>query len=398
MSIQDYSLNEIWNSQQMRDLRRDMIEGKRVSGCADCYQEEKGGGFSMRKRDTSYWQNGWLNEEKKTVESLISTTIESDFRLPIMPTSYELDVGNLCNLACRMCHGEVSSRINQDPIHRRWASTFAQLSGQAGFTDIKVRLDQPWINNKELVRNSILKHPDQIKRLYFLGGETLIIREVGETLQYLIDTGVASKIVVAVVTNGTVITAPWLKLTDRFKAVEIAISVDGFGPYYEYIRYPAGWEVLTKNIKFLRALPKTSVGAAVTLQSYNVLNIVALFRYLDSIGLGFYAYPIAFPAHLRPTAIPHRARKVAGERLREYARNDCRPEYREMIKGFATNLETTDNDCTEASLREFMLFTNDLDSFRGQRFADTHAELLALITETGFNWTSETMYVDRSTA
>src|SRR5262249_35497346 len=138
---------------------------------------------------------------------------------------------------------------------------------------------------------------------------------------------------------------------------------------------------------------KVSVGAAVTLQLYNALNIVELFRYLDSINMGFYAYPIAFPRHLSVAALPPRARAIASERLRRYATSDCRQENRETPPSLAQMIEQSSNECDMALLRNLMLFTNDLDFSRGQSFAKTHAELLKLIAETGFEWTNETRFL-----
>ncbi len=43
-------------------------------------------------------------------------------------------------------------------------------------------------------------------------------------------------------------------------------------------------------------------------------------------------------------------------------------------------------------LRDFMLFTNDLDLSRSQSLAQTSHELLALIAEAGFEWTAETLH------
>jgi len=76
--------------------------------------------------------------------------------------------------------------------------------------------------------------------------------------------------------------------------------VDGFGPYNEYIRYPSLWNTLTRNIEILRRRPNTEIMVIATLQMYNALNIVQLFRYLDSIRMDFYAYPVSWPSHLSP--------------------------------------------------------------------------------------------------
>ncbi len=43
-------------------------------------------------------------------------------------------------------------------------------------------------------------------------------------------------------------------------------------------------------------------------------------------------------------------------------------------------------------LREFMLFTNDLDRMRDQDFKKVHRELYELILDSGFQWTDETKF------
>jgi MoaA/NifB/PqqE/SkfB family radical SAM enzyme len=394
MSIGDHSLDAIWNSEYMRTIRRDMVEGRRVAGCQECYDEEKTGGFSMRKRDTEGWSRGWLNEEGVTLPKLTADCKKNDYYLSTLPVSYEIDVGNFCNLACRMCYGGSSSRIDNDPIHRRWSPSYGHDPEDAAL--VPPHPTGSWLTRTAFTRNEILQNAGRVKRLHFLGGETLIIKEVAEILQHLVDMGVSHNIEISLVTNGTTTKSQCLALSQHFKNVGIAISIDGFGPYYEYIRYPGKWSTIVENINSFRKLPRISLGAAVTLQLYNALNIVELFRYLDSIDLGFYAYPIAFPKHLSVAALPPRARAIAAERLRQYAMTDCKQENRDMILGLAQGTQSTSTACDMSLLRNLMLFTNDLDLSRGQSFANTHAELLQLIRETGFEWTEEVRFVSRA--
>jgi len=195
-------------------------------------------------------------------------------------------------------------------------------------------------------------------------------------------------------TNGTVIKSPWLRLAERFKQLALNVSIDGFGRYYEYIRYPARWSSLTRNIEILKKRSRTRLTAVATLQAYNALNIVDLFKYLDSIGLDFYAYPVSHPPYLSPMVLPPSGRRLAIERLWSYAEGDCLPKNRELVLGLASGLEKAgDREVFDENLmRTFMLFTNDLDITRGQSFRDTHGELLELITDAGFMWTNETFH------
>ena len=172
--------------------------------------------------------------------------------------------------------------------------------------------------------------------------------------------------------------------------------MDGFDQYYNYIRYPGRWTDVVRNLDVFKKLKNASLGGAVTMQNLNALNITELFRYLDSIDMNFFAYPLHFPRYLSFDALPPNARTLGATRLREYAEGDCRPQHREMVLGLASQLEPKRDRFDARLLRDFMLFTNDLDTTRGQSFRDTHGELLELMSEAGFTWTSETLHAGES--
>ena len=87
---------------------------------------------------------------------------------------------------------------------------------------------------------------------------------------------------------------------------------------------------------------------------------------------------------------------LAAARLRHYALTDCLARSRAEVLGLATMIDaptgTGLDGCDLERLRTFMIFTNDLDQSRGQRFADTHAELVALFAEAGLPWSDETRH------
>ena len=122
LSLETHTLDQIWNSNEMRGIRHEMVSGQRVAGCAECYEEEMRGAISMRLRDNAAWENGWLNDKRLTIGHLKSQAPQLDFRLPTLPANIEVDTGSLCNLKCRMCHDGVSSRIATDRVHSSWAT------------------------------------------------------------------------------------------------------------------------------------------------------------------------------------------------------------------------------------------------------------------------------------
>jgi glutamate-1-semialdehyde 2,1-aminomutase len=246
-----------------------------------------------------------------------------------------------------------------------------------------------------LVRDHILQHAAELRYLQFYGGEPLLLKGVETLLQHLVDMGVAPNITLFLHTNGTTTRAPWLRLTGEFKGLELGLSLDGVGLLNDYIRYPSKWSALVENLEVFRKLPRVSLWGGVVLQAYNALSIVELLRFLDAQGLPFYVLPLVVPQYLGVSVLPLQARRLGAERLRAYAAADCRPHNREHVLGLAAWLEPPQGQVDEELLHRFMLFTNDLDTSRGQSFRKSCPELFELIEEAGFPWTDETLHARR---
>jgi len=71
---------------------------------------------------------------------------------------------------------------------------------------------------------------------------------------------------------------------------------------------------------------------------------------------------------------------------------DCRPENRDTVRCIVEELESVGEELDAELLREFMVFTNDLDVTRKQSFRSACPELLGHIESAGFAWTDETRY------
>jgi MoaA/NifB/PqqE/SkfB family radical SAM enzyme len=380
MNVRSSSLESIWNSRHMRDIRRAMVAGRRVSACQACYETEELGGQSMRQQMLQRWQNGFLNEERASVDALKAEAARLDFNVARRPRFVQLDVGNLCNLRCRMCSSGASSAINRDPVHRRWSEPALDL----------VRQQDAWFKRASVMRG-LIDDATELRQLHIIGGEPLAIREVGQVLRLVIETGRARDVEVSFHTNATIVRPPWLELLSEFGKVVVYVSIDGTRRLYEYIRFPARWDSLAGNLDTLRSIPKVELRGHVVVQIYNALDAVSICRFLDAERIPVHPHLLREPAFLRPTLMPRSARAVAARRLRAYARKDCRAGARELVLGLATMLRRAEDEAPEL-LHEFMVFTNDLDRARGQRFVDVNGELAQHLAAAGVTWTPETRH------
>ena len=309
-----------------------------------------------------------------------------------LPVLIEIETGNLCNLKCRMCNGNTSSLIAKDAVHQKW-SDGARLR-DAGPAPYKLR--RP-VSVTSLADELAKDTEGQVKRLYFIGGEPLLVREVRGLLEGLIAAGHSHEIELSFVSNGSVVPR-WLSLGAHFRRVDFAVSIDGFAEHYEYIRYPGNWLQLTKHLQQIREIPNINLIVTSTIQINNALNITNLFRYLDSVDISFMAYLLHWPRYLAATALPAAIRQVAAARLREYGDGDCRPQHRALVASLAAQFDTGGNTVDPFLLRDFMLFTNDIDASREQSIHRTDPELVELLAQAGFPWTDETVHasaVDR---
>lgn len=116
MSLYTDKYEEIWNSDYMRSARRGMAEGEMISACKRCYREENAVGQSRRTVQNAEW----LSRLGKTPDELIDEARGNAWSVRGRPGFLQLNMGNLCNLACRMCSSQYSSRIENDPVHSKW--------------------------------------------------------------------------------------------------------------------------------------------------------------------------------------------------------------------------------------------------------------------------------------
>jgi len=162
VSLYTRSLDEVFNAESIRKVRRNMLEGEASSECTLCYENEANGLRSERLDQNA----DWYKSDGFTIEKAQSVTAPDGSTSIKRPVYYQLMISNVCNLACRMCNGESSSKIENDPVHGAWAP---------GYNNFEV---PKW--NKDIVNIG----PEQK-----LGVTRNGIRESlnGKTQQYLID-------------------------------------------------------------------------------------------------------------------------------------------------------------------------------------------------------------------
>lgn len=133
-------------------------------------------------------------------------------------------VGDGCNLRCIICGPTVSSA---------W----------------KEELKIPLIERKNVCNDYWSKLDlSKLKFIHFSGGEPLLSKE---HIEFLNAIPIKSQVQLNYNTNGTILpTSKVLDLWAQFKLVQIDFSIDDICDRFEYQRYPAKWDQVTKNLQW----------------------------------------------------------------------------------------------------------------------------------------------------
>jgi MoaA/NifB/PqqE/SkfB family radical SAM enzyme len=236
--------------------------------------------------------------------------------------------------------------------------------------------------NHTATLETLLANPALVQ-IAFTGGEPMLMPEVEEVVDYLIADGRAPTMSIALATNGTRVDVALIEKMKRFREVMLYVSIDGVGPLFDYIRPPARWERVSANVRELaRLLEPGWIILHPTVQAYNLLNVVDICRFADSLGLEIELLDILqSPRRLMIQVMPRPARERALERIRRYRASECRPSNFRPVDDLIVNIERTLDTWHPELLPEFWRFTEELDQIHGHRFRDACPELHGFMAE-----------------
>jgi molybdenum cofactor biosynthesis enzyme MoaA len=266
MNLRDHTIEEVFNSRQMRNTRLEMLRGEIPASCRKCFEEESKGIKSKRNWETEVWS------KRLDIDSIVLQT-KRDGTVPPNIPYFDLRLGNMCNLKCIMCSPHDSSSWIKD-----WKLQYPKYKNK----DLKQ--DQGWDPSfdyawykKSMFLNSVKGQAQNIKELYFAGGEPLMIPEHYTILEFMVAEGHAKKCVLRYNSNGTDISDKLLDLWKHFKEVKFNFSIDAVGEKNDYIRYPSNWDSLVSNMHKLDNTNKNvTVNMACAVQLLNVGSLVEL--------------------------------------------------------------------------------------------------------------------------
>jgi sulfatase maturation enzyme AslB (radical SAM superfamily) len=354
------SLKEIWNDVPMTELRKNMLEDKQSSGCKDCYEQENNGFTSLRNGC-----NKAYGHHIKTVEST-----EPNGHLPDMKLRYwDVRFSNICNLKCRYCSINYSSRWYDDDV-KLWGKELQPRVQFAG-------------RHSEDMWEQMQEHLPWVDDIYFAGGEPLIMEEHNRILKKLIELG-NTKVHLTYATNLTELrfkNQSVLDLWKHFPQVGVTASLDDMGDRAALIRSGTNWEQVEQNIRNLRReCPHIDFMVGPTITVMNIWNICKFHRYMvdqklaepKDFNLNILQGPQKYRIDILPTDVKLKLKQELEQHLEWLRPLDSLQRATTQFESVINFMMATDNS---KLLPEFWKTVDKLDQIRSEKLIDAVPEL-----------------------
>jgi hypothetical protein len=229
------SLEQHWNGEHMRSVRRRMMAGERLPECAVCDDQ-------LLNVDVyrSYF-NSLFDHKRNQIEM----TTDATGYTTMLPVSWDYRFSNLCNFKCRMCGDMLSSA---------WESEQRQY-GMIDWTNPKNNWMRPEIKQKitqfqgRQIESEFAQAVEQhrVEEIYWVGGEPLMYEQHWRYMARIIELGDGPRVYARYNTNLSRVDYGGSNLYQdilyHLRDWQICASLDGTGRIGEYIRtgldYPA---------------------------------------------------------------------------------------------------------------------------------------------------------------
>jgi sulfatase maturation enzyme AslB (radical SAM superfamily) len=294
-NLKNLTINEWHNSVPMKQMRQGILGHEPLPQCQGCYHEESHGYESRRIKenfksvifteqafDKSYDQTSWHDR----FESAKSHSDVAD------PIDWHVDLGNECNLACKMCHPGASSIIASK--YRTWG--------------LPADFRKNWTNDDESWRNFITSIDNTpVNRIHFMGGEPMLSKRFRTLIKYLLGAG-RTEISMSFVTNGTIYDQEIIDDLKKFRSFDLEISLESFSDNNHYIRQGLGDSTArtVNNIRMLisQQTEKFHVILRSVPQLLNVNNYYEYIQWAWDHQVAVQGIPLIRPAYLAINVLP----------------------------------------------------------------------------------------------
>ena len=359
------SIEQIWNSDNMKSLRKQMINGEEPKICSTCFDREK-----ITNESSRVYHN---KDFPEVINEIPIITLEDGTCTKTELKYWDFRFSNLCNFKCRSCGPRYSSAWVPD----------AKKMGQS---------EQEKVWNIDSVNDGtnfdfLKEQVNHVERIYFAGGEPLLMPEHWQILDMLVEN---KKFNVRLSYNTNASTLEYGKKNAldywskwNYGKVEVWPSIDEIGPRSELIRSGTVWSKVDENLKKIIALENMIVRPGMTIGAWNVFRLPDIIGYFEEIGLvneklkysNFFVNLLQMPDHYHVQILPDRFKEKIIKDLNNFVENYNKKYNTDISFRFIHILHELSKPHNPDAAKKFLYITYKLDEIRKESTFDTIPEL-----------------------
>lgn len=308
------TVREWMDSEPMRLARLGMFGNKKNSFCSSCYLSETRGPTSRRHRcnqksaiftrmnfSDSYSQSPGYDK--------FEHSRQNQGAYDGMPIDLHINLGNYCNLTCKMCDPESSSNIAVQYV--KW-----------DIKDAKQYVGTDWTNDRNIWQRTLeeLADIENLSNVHFMGGETLITNRMEEFVDYMLQRG-RTDIGLSFVTNGVIFNRDLMDKMTRFRRVGIEVSIETMTEHNGYQRQGTDTSEVLKNIDRYLAYcdgERVTLTARPTVTLLTIGYYPTLLEFCLEKNLVIRSLIFKSPEYYRPAILPEHIKNLYLEKYRDF--------------------------------------------------------------------------------
>jgi hypothetical protein len=295
------TLEEHWNGDHMRSVRKRMLAGETLPECEVC---------NDRLLNTDVYRGYFNNLFSHKYKQVVQTTDASGYTT-MRPVSWDYRFSNLCNFKCRMCGDMLSSSWESEQKQYNMID-WSNPKNNWMQSEIKKQIEQFQTTQIEAEFAAAVES-HCIEEVYWVGGEPLMYEQHWRYMQRIIELGDGQHVYARYNTNLSRINYRGVNLYQdilgKLRDWQICASLDGTGRIGEYIRTGLDFETWLANFKAGVEIAKHSrqmrIDFTLTLPGmFEVLNIQQLANDLGVDILAKVVFSFTPDIVMSPLALP----------------------------------------------------------------------------------------------
>ena len=235
------TLDEHWNSEHMRSVRRRMIAGETLPECEVC---------NDKLLNTSVYRSYFDSLFGHKYESILENT-DTDGTTTLRPVSWDYRFSNLCNFKCRMCGDMLSSAWESE---QRTHNMIDWSNPKNNWMKPEIKEQITAFQDSQIEQefaSAVESH--QVEEVYWVGGEPLMYEQHWRYMKRIVELGDGKRVYARYNTNLSRVDYRGVNLyrdiLSGLRDWQICASLDGTGKIGEYIRTGLGYNSWLTNFR-----------------------------------------------------------------------------------------------------------------------------------------------------